>query len=288
VNEQSKTPNAAQRHGALASPVPPRGAAADWTVPQRWEELTEEDHRVWDTLFARQKLLLHDSAVHEFDENLEILELSRPGIPDFDELNQKLGSRTGWKVVAVPGLVPDDVFYQHLSKRQFPAGNFIRRANQLDYLEEPDVFHDVFGHVPLLAQPAVADFMQELGLLGLKAAELGELHRIARLYWYTVEFGLARERGKLKIYGAGILSSFGESHYSLESPEPHRLAFNLRRVLRTRYRTDAFQQSYFVIDRFEDALNLLRENDFAALCSDLSDLPDIDPSAAEADELLGA
>jgi phenylalanine-4-hydroxylase len=287
VNEQSKIPNAAQRHGALASPVPPPGAAADWTVPQRWEELTEEDHRVWDTLFARQKLLLHDSAVHEFDENLEILELSRPGIPDFDELNQKLGERTGWKIVAVPGLVPDDVFYQHLSKRQFPAGNFIRRANQLDYLEEPDVFHDVFGHVPLLAQPAVADFMQELGLLGLKAAGLGELHRIARLYWYTVEFGLARERGKLKIYGAGILSSFGESHYSLESPEPHRLAFNLRRVLRTRYRTDAFQQSYFVIDRFEDALNLLRENDFAALCGDLSDLPDIDPSAAEADELLG-
>ena len=288
MNEQSKIANAAERHGALASPVPPPGAAADWTVPQRWEELTEEDHRVWDTLFARQKLLLHDSAVHEFDENLEILELSRPGIPDFDELNQKLGERTGWKVVAVPGLVPDDVFYQHLSKRQFPAGNFIRRANQLDYLEEPDVFHDVFGHVPLLAQPAVADFMHELGLLGLKAAELGELHRIARLYWYTVEFGLALERGSPKIYGAGILSSFGESHYSLESPEPHRLAFDLKRVLRTRYRTDAFQQSYFVIGRFEDALNLLRENDFAALCSDLSDLPDIDPSVAEADELIAA
>jgi phenylalanine-4-hydroxylase len=288
VNEQSKMPNAAERHGALASLVPPPGAAADWTVPQRWEELTEEDHRVWDMLFARQKLLLHDSAVHEFDQNLEILELSRPGIPSFDELNQKLGSRTGWKVVAVPGLVPDDVFYQHLSKRQFPAGNFIRRASQLDYLEEPDVFHDVFGHVPLLAQPAVADFMHELGLLGLKAAEIGELHRIARLYWYTVEFGLALEKGSPKIYGAGILSSFGESHYSLESTEPHRLAFDLKRVLRTRYRTDAFQQSYFVIDRFEDALNLLRENDFAALCSDLSDLPDIDPSVAEADELLAA
>ena len=182
---------------------------------------------MWDTLFARQTTLLHGRAVHEFEELLEVLHLSRPGIPNLDELNEKLGARTGWKVVAVPGLVPDDVFYQHLSKRQFPAGNFIRKPSQLDYLEEPDVFHDVFGHVPLLAQPAVADFMHELGLLGLQALQLGQLHRVARLYWYTVEFGLALERGKPRIYGAGILSSFGESHYSLESAKPHRLAFDL-------------------------------------------------------------
>ncbi len=283
-----ETTNTQERHGALASPVPPPGAAADWTVPQHWDELTAEDHWVWDTLFARQQTLLHDRAVREFEESLEVLHLSRPGIPNFAELNEKLNARTGWTVVAVPGLVPDDVFFEHLRNRRFPAGNFIRRKNQLDYLEEPDVFHDVFGHVPLLAQPAVADFMQELGFLGEQAMEIDQLHRVARLYWYTVEFGLARERNRIKIYGAGILSSFGESHYSLESAKPHRLAFDLKRVLRTRYRTDAFQQTYFVIDRFEDALKLVRQNDFRTLCAELDGLPDIEPSTVEPDERLAA
>ena len=285
---QEATKTLPERHGALASPVPPPGAAADWTVPQHWDELTAEDHWVWDTLFARQQTLLHDRAVKEFEESLEVLHLSRPGIPSFDELNEKLSARTGWTVVAVPGLVPDDVFFEHLRNRRFPAGNFIRRKNQLDYLEEPDVFHDVFGHVPLLAQPAVADFMQELGFLGEQAMEIDQLHRVARLYWYTVEFGLARERNRIRIYGAGILSSFGESHYSLESAKPHRLAFDLKRVLRTRYRTDAFQQSYFVIDRFEDALKLVRENDFKSLCAELDGLPDIEPSTVQPHERLAA
>jgi len=285
---QQATITSPDRHGAAASPIPPLGAAADWTVPQHWDELTAEDHWVWDTLFARQQTLLHDRAVKEFEESLEVLHLSRPGIPNFAELNEKLNARTGWTVVAVPGLVPDDVFFEHLRNRRFPAGNFIRRKNQLDYLEEPDVFHDVFGHVPLLAQPAVADFMQELGFLGEQAMEIDQLHRVARLYWYTVEFGLARERNRIKIYGAGILSSFGESHYSLESAKPHRLAFDLKRVLRTRYRTDAFQQSYFVIDRFEDALKLVRENDFKSLCAELDGLPDIEPSTVEPHERLAA
>ncbi|MFN3389934.1 MAG: phenylalanine 4-monooxygenase [Allosphingosinicella sp.] len=277
-----------ERHGAAASPTPPPGAAADWTVPQHWDELTAEDHWVWDTLFARQQTLLHGRAVAAFEQSLEVLHLSRPGVPNFDELNEKLHARTGWTVVAVPGLVPDDVFFRHLSERRFPAGNFIRQAKQLDYLEEPDVFHDVFGHVPLLAQPAVADFMQALGELGLQALEQGQLHRLARLYWYTVEFGLAREDGKLRIYGAGILSSFGESHYSLESAKPHRVGFDLERVLRTRYRTDAFQQSYFVIDRFEDALALVQRGDFAALYEKLDGLPDLDPSVADVEERLAA
>ena len=288
MNEVQQTREAAERHGAWASPDLPPGAAPDWTVPQNWDALTDEEHGVWDTLFARQQALLQGRAVREFEESLEVLHLSRPGIPNFAELNEKLGARTGWEVVAVPGLVPEDVFFEHLANRRFPAGNFIRKANQLDYLEEPDVFHDVFGHVPLLAQPAVADFMQELGFLGRKAMEVGQLHRVARLYWYTVEFGLALEGGEPKIYGAGILSSFGESHYSLESPKPHRLAFDLRRVLRTRYRTDTFQQSYFVIDRFEDALHLLRENDFRALCEELDALPDIDPGFANHEERLAA
>ena len=275
----------AQKHGALASPTPTPGAAADWTVPQHWEELTSEDHWVWDTLFARQQTLLHGRAVEAFQQSLEVLHLSRPGVPNFDELNEKLHARTGWNVVAVPGLVPDDVFFKHLSERRFPAGNFIRSPKQLDYLEEPDVFHDVFGHVPLLAQPAVADFMQALGELGLQALDRKALHRLARLYWYTVEFGLARENGDLKIYGAGILSSFGESHYALESAKPHRVDFDLERVLRTRYRTDTFQQGYFVIDRFEDVLNLVLRNDLAALYEKLDALPDLDPGEAAAERL---
>jgi phenylalanine-4-hydroxylase len=283
MSQEAKQP----RHGALASPSPPPGAAADWTVPQRWDELTAEDHWVWDTLFARQQALLPGRAVEAFSQGLDILHLSRPGVPNFDELNERLHARTGWTVVAVPGLVPDDVFYKHLSERRFPAGNFIRAASQLDYLEEPDVFHDVFGHVPLLAQPEVADFMQALGHLGLEALELGSLHRLARLYWYTVEFGLAREGGDLKIYGAGILSSFGESHYALESARPRRHDFDLRQVLRTTYRTDAYQQGYFVIDRFRDVLDLVIRNDLPALYAALDGLPDLGP-AGDDEGLLAA
>jgi len=276
------------QHRAPAGIEPPPGAAPDWTVPQHWDELTDEDHWVWDTLFARQKTLLHDKVVSAFEEGLEVLSLSRPGVPNFDELNVKLGERTGWRVVAVPSLIPDAIFFEHLANRRFPAGNFMRPPKQMDYLEEPDVFHDVFGHVPLLAQPAVADFMVELGNLGLKALEIGEVERIARLYWYTIEVGLAREDGRTKIYGAGIASSFGETHYSLESPRPHRLKFDLKRVLRTRYRPDDFQKSYFVIDRFEDVLNIVRENDFAALCAELEGLSDIDPKTADENELVAA
>jgi phenylalanine-4-hydroxylase len=277
-----------QKHGALASPTPPPGAAADWTVPQRWDELTEEDHWVWDTLFARQQSLLHGRAVAAFEEGLDVLSLGRPGIPNLDELNERLFARTGWTVVSVPGVVPDDVFFRHLSERRFPAGNFIRAADQLDYLEEPDVFHDVFGHVPMLAQPAVADFMQALGRLGLEAIGQGALHRLSRLYWYTVEFGLARENGALKIYGAGILSSFGEAHYSLESAKPHRLAFELKRVFRTRYRTDAFQQSYFVIDRFQDVLDLVLRDDLPTLFAELDRLPDLSSRAVDSADRLAA
>lgn len=265
---------------------PPPGAAADGVVPQHWDELTDEDHWVWDTLFARQKALLHGKVIGAFERGLEILELSRPGVPNFDELNDRLGERTGWTVVAVPGPIPDRVFFDHLANRRFPAGDFIRTPRQMDYLEVPDVFHDVFGHVPLLAQPDVAELMVELGNIGLKALEIGELERIARLYWYTIEVGLSLEDGRTRIYGAGIASSFGETHYCLESPRPHRLSFDLGRVLRTRYRPDKFQKSSFVIDRFDSLLSLVRENDFAALCTALDRLSDIDPAAASSDEPL--
>ncbi|HEX8381041.1 MAG TPA: phenylalanine 4-monooxygenase, partial [Allosphingosinicella sp.] len=215
-------------------PARPPGTAEDWTIPQRWERFGAEEHRVWDVLYARQRRKLAGRAVAAFERGLDSLLLSRSGIPDFDDLNERLFARSGWTVVAVPGLLPDEIFFAHLARRQFPAGNFIRPATSLDYLEEPDVFHDVFGHVPLLADPWFADFMQRLGEEGLKAVELGKVAEFSRLYWFTVEFGLARENGKLKIYGAGILSSFGESHYSLESAKPHRIGFDLKRVLRTR------------------------------------------------------
>ncbi|HEY6917278.1 MAG TPA: phenylalanine 4-monooxygenase [Allosphingosinicella sp.] len=265
-----------ERHGAAASPSPPPGAAADWTVPQHWDAYDAEDHAVWDILFARQQRLLAGRAVDAFHQSLDVLRLSRPGIPRLQELNERLSARTGWQVVAVPGLVPDDVFFRHLSERRFPAGNFIRRRHELDYLEEPDIFHDLFGHVPLLAQPAVADFMQALGELGLCAIDRGVLHRLGRLYWYTVEFGLTRgAAGGLRIHGAGLLSSFGEARRAVESPIPVRRPFDLRTAIRTPYRNDAMQPLYFVVERFEDMLGILEREDFMAVCAEVADLPDL-------------
>lgn len=265
-------------HGAAKDPTrPPSGAAADWTVPQNWADFSAEDHAVWDLLFARQQAALAGRAVAAFGQGLDLLRLSRPGIPEFGELNERLHARTGWTVVAVPGLVPDDVFFAHLAARRFPAGNFVRRRDQLDYLEEPDVFHDVFGHVPLLADPAIADFMQALGERGQQALRLGALDRLARLYWYTVEFGLAREEGALRIYGAGILSSFGESRFSLESAAPARRPFDLERVLRTTYRSDSFQRGYFVVDRLADLPEHVARADLAALYEALAGTDDLDP-----------
>jgi phenylalanine-4-hydroxylase len=268
--------------------APPKGAAQDWTIPQRWEEFSPDEHRVWDTLFARQQSMLEGRAITAFRESMDVLRLSRPGIPNFDELNESLNARTGWTVVAVPGLVPDDVFHRHLSQRRFPAGNFIRSAEQLGYLEEPDVFHDVFGHVPLLVIPEWADLMQAMGERGLEALEHNAIHRLARLYWYTVEFGLAHESAGLRIYGAGIVSSFGESRYSLDSEEPHRIEFDLKRVLRTNYKIDDYQQTYFVIDRFRDLLDHVLEADLPALYAELEGSKDLAANEViEGDRLVG-
>ncbi|MGB3723749.1 MAG: phenylalanine 4-monooxygenase [Pacificimonas sp.] len=253
----------------------PPEAAEDWTVPQDWERFTEAEHGVWDTLFARQSKQLLGRAAKAFVDGLDVLHLSRPGIPDFRELSEKLTKATGWSVVAVPGLVPDEVFFDHLANRRFPAGNFIRGADQLDYLQEPDVFHDVFGHVPLLADPVFADYMQAYGVGGLRSLEYGAIHKLARLYWYTVEFGLIREEGELRIYGAGIVSSHGESVFALDSDSPNRLGFDLRRTMRTEYRIDDYQQTYFVIDDFEGLLKETQETDFAPLYAQLEELDDL-------------
>jgi phenylalanine-4-hydroxylase len=255
---------------------PPPGAGADWTIPQNWSAFTAAEHRTWDTLFARQAALLPGRVAPEFLAGLDVLRLSKPGIPDFDELSEVLTKRTGWQVVAVPGLVPEEVFFEHLANRRFPAGNFIRSPDQLDYLQEPDVFHDVFGHVPLLAHPVFADYMQAYGQGGLRSMRFGAIHKLARLYWYTVEFGLIRSEGGLKLYGAGIVSSRGESIFALDDPSPNRLGFDLQRVMRTRYRIDDYQQTYFVIDSFEDLLRTTLETDFAPLYAELERLPELE------------
>ncbi|WP_422396636.1 phenylalanine 4-monooxygenase [Sphingomonas profundi] len=259
------------------SPARPREAAEDWTIPQRWSDYTRAEHDTWDRLFARQTAMLSGRATPEFLAGLDVLRLSRPGIPDFAELSARLTDATGWSVVAVPGLVPEDVFFDHLANRRFVAGRFIRRPDQLDYLEEPDVFHDVFGHVPLLANPVFADYMQAYGEGGRRAGGLGSIGKLARLYWYTVEFGLIRDGDALRLYGAGIVSSFGESIFALDDPSPNRIAFDLKRVMRSRYRIDDYQQNYFVIDSFDDLLRQTLETDFAPLYAELETLSDLEP-----------
>ncbi|MDM7456277.1 MAG: phenylalanine 4-monooxygenase [Tepidimonas sp.] len=264
-------------HG-LAAGEAGRPDSPDWTIPQNWAAYTPQEHATWATLYRRQTALLPGRACDAFVDGLRRLPIEPDRIPDFERLSEVLMRHTGWQVVAVPGLVPDDVFFGHLAHRRFPAGQFIRRADQLDYLQEPDVFHDVFGHVPMLMHPVMADFIQAYGHGGLRAQRLGALDMLARVYWYTVEFGLVQENGALRIYGAGIVSSASESRFCLESPSPHRLGFDLARVMRTRYRIDDFQQTYFVLDRLDDLLRLA-EIDFAPLYEQVGQL---DPLPADA------
>jgi phenylalanine-4-hydroxylase len=256
-------------------PTVKHATAAQYTVPQAWHTYTPAEHAMWDHLFDRQVAMLPGRVTPSFMEGLSVLRLSKPGIPDFAELSERLRALTGWSVVAVPGLVPDQVFFEHLANRRFVAGRFIRTPAQQDYLQEPDIFHDVFGHVPLLANKVFADYMQAYGEGGLRSLKYGSLAKLARLYWYTVEFGLLRTGGELKLYGAGIVSSYGESLFALDDPSPNRIAFDLKRVMRTQYRIDDYQQTYFVIDSFEQLLHQTLYTDFAPLYAGLDSLPDI-------------
>lgn len=254
--------------------VPPEGVAADWTIPQNWSAYTEVEHQTWNTLYERQIKILPGRACEAFLNGLKALDLNTGGIPDFEILNPKLQALTGWTVVCVPGLVPDEVFFDHLANRRFVSGQFIRKPDQLDYLQEPDIFHDVFGHVPMLTDPDFADYMEAYGKGGQRAASLGMLHKLARLYWYTVEFGLMKEADGLRIYGAGIVSSATESQFSLEDPSPNRLSFDLERVMKTLYRIDDFQQVYFVIDSIED-LKAATLQDFGGIYERLKTAEDL-------------
>jgi phenylalanine-4-hydroxylase len=249
--------------------------AADWTIDQDWPSYTPEEHDRWNRLYARQSRLLPGRACEAFLEAADRLELARAGIPDFAELSERLARLTGWRVAPVAGLIPDDAFFDHLANRRFPAGAFIRPEGEFDYLSEPDVFHDVFGHVPLLADPVYAAFLEAYGRGGRRALQLGRLHNLARLYWYTVEFGLIAAPEGLRIFGAGILSSPGESVFALESASPNRVAFDLRRIMRTRYIISDYQQTYFVVDSFEKLLEECYQ-DFGALYEELDDVQELE------------
>jgi len=252
--------------------------AGDFTIPQRWERYGTAEHAIWRTLFERQTAVLPGRAAPEFLAGLKTLGLDAGHIPDFERLSETLCALTGWRVVAVPSLVPDEIFFDHLANRRFPAGQFIRKPEQLDYIEEPDVFHDVFGHVPMLAHPVFADYMQAYGKGGQRALnEFSALKNLARLYWYTVEFGLIASPEGLRIYGSGIASSRAESVYAVENPSPNRIAFDLERVMRTEYRIDDFQETYFVIRSF-DELFAETYKDFAALYLRLRQGPVYRPS----------
>ncbi len=245
---------------------------ATGVVEQPWGSYTRTDHEVWATLFERQQQLLVGRAGSEFLRSQRAMGMSAHEIPKFDDLNRMLRAATGWEIVGVEGLLPELVFFEHLANRRFPVTWWIRKPEQLDYLAEPDLFHDLFGHVPLLMNPVFADYMAAYGRGGVKAHALGPeaLANLTRLYWYTVEFGLIREADGLRIYGAGIVSSKGESIHCLESASPNRIGFDLERIMRTRYRIDSFQKTYFVIDSYEQLMDATRP-DFTPIYARLAE-----------------
>ncbi len=242
----------------------PDHVGADWLEPAQ-RSYSSEDDAIWDDLFARQMQVLPGRAATLFMQGLDRLNLGRGGVPDFGRLSEELDRLTGWSVVPVPMLIPDHVFFWHLANRRFPAGNFIRTRETFDYIQEPDVFHDVFGHVPLLADPTYANYMQEYGRAGWKAMHYNRLKALGALYWYTVEFGLILEDKDLRAYGAGILSGPTEAVFSVEAGSPNRIMLNVDRVMRTDYVISDLQPSYFVIESFAELYHDTVDRDFDRL-----------------------
>jgi phenylalanine-4-hydroxylase len=245
------------------------------TVEQPWADYTRTEHEVWATLFRRQREVLKGRACNEFIENQERFGMSPDAIPKFQDLNKVLKAGTHWEIVGVEGLLPDEIFFDHLANRRFPVTWWIRKPEQLDYLSEPDLFHDLFGHVPMLLNPVFADYVQAYGRGGVKAHKLGAdaLMKLTRLYWYTVEFGLIDTPEGVRIYGSGIVSSKGESIYSLESASPNRIGFDLERIMRTKYKIDTYQQTYFVIDGFQQLMDATQP-DFTPIYARLNGQPE--------------
>ncbi|MEL7687105.1 phenylalanine 4-monooxygenase [Citromicrobium bathyomarinum] len=247
----------------------PAHVGEDWLEPKQ-TEYDSEDDAIWNDLFARQMEILPGRAASAFMEGLDRLDLGTGGVPDFGDLSEALDKLTGWSVVPVPMLIPDHIFFWHLANRRFPAGNFIRTRETFDYIQEPDVFHDVFGHVPMLTNPVFADYMQEYGRAGFRAMEHNRLKALGALYWYTVEFGLVQEEAGLRAYGAGILSGPTEAVFSVEAKSPNRIMLNVDRVMRTDYVISDLQPTYFVIESFEDLYRKTVERDFERLYKSLS------------------
>jgi len=236
----------------------------DWTIDQKWEDYTAENHEVWRILYNRQHKILENRACDQFMHGLDELSITPHELPDFRRLSDMLYKKTRWTIVCVAGLIPGEAFHSHLAKRQFPITYWIRPKEKIDYLKEPDLFHDLYGHVPMLTDPVYADYIQEFGKGGVKATQLGAETQLTRLYWYTIEFGLMNTPKGIRIYGAGIMSSLTESIYSLESDIPNRIGFDLERMLRTRYKSNDLQQTYFVIDSFQQLMDATKP-DFAPI-----------------------
>ena len=266
-----------------ASERPPRGdyarAGANYTCLQNYAAYTAADHDTYRRLYERQSALLPGLASDAFIQALPSLGAS-DRIPRFEEVNERLRKATGWELMGVPGLIPEVPFFTLLANRQFPVTDWIRKPEEFEYIVEPDIFHDLFGHVPLLFNPVFADYVQRYGQGGLKAAELGACEMLSRLYWYTIEFGLIRQSNGLRAYGAGILSSPGELPYAVQSPVPQRLPLVLERTMRTRYQIDSYQQTYFVIDSFEQLFGMTAA-DFAPLYQRLQGLPELAANAQD-------
>ena len=271
-----------------ASERPPRGdytrAGADYTCPQNYAAYTAADHDTYRRLYARQAALLPGLACDEFIAALPSLGAS-DYIPRLEDINQRLRQATDWEIVTVPGLIPEVPFFTLLANRKFPVTDWIRKPEEFDYIVEPDVFHDLFGHVPLLFNPIFANHMQEYGKGGLKAHGLGACEQLSRLYWYTVEFGLIQQKGGLRAYGAGILSSSGELQHAVQSPEPQRLPLDIERVMRTRYKIDSYQQTYFVINSFQELFDKTAP-DFTPIYRRLQGLPDIAADVRQDEEVV--
>jgi phenylalanine-4-hydroxylase len=259
--------------------TPPEGVSSDWTMPQNWDRFTRAEHAIWDQLIERQTRAVSEMACEAFLSGLEILRLSRPGIPDLAELNPRLQEATGWQIIAVPGVIPNEPFFRHLSHRRFPAANFLRSAESLDYSEEPDMFHDLFGHLPMLTDPVFADFMVAYGKAGLRAEAFDAVDLLGRLYLHTVEFGLVMEKGALRGFGAGLLSSYSETVHALTAPGIRRIKFDLARVMQTDYLFDQFQRTYFVIESFDNLLKITAETDFQTIYQRLCGEPLFAPDA---------
>jgi phenylalanine-4-hydroxylase len=257
-------------------------AGPDYAVEQDWAAYTDAEHALYRRLFERQAKLVPQYACPEWQNAIAGLKGVSEKIPHFGGLSEKLRRTTGWEIVPVPGLIPDEAFFTHLASRRFPVTVWLRKPEEFDYIVEPDVFHDFFGHVPLLFDRTYADHLYEYGKGGLKAMRLGAVTMLARLYWYTIEFGLVRTTSGVKAYGAGLLSSGGELAYCVDDPRPRRRPFDLERIMRTEYRIDRYQDTYFVIDSFE---HLMRETapDFTPIYARLAVLPTFRADAVDGD-----